>query len=443
MGRAEGEVSAFASSIALRRICDHTSRKKFFVATCKVVDGGDVGLGALRHAVRSDLDQVPSLLAVKAENKIGTSAFCAIDFGVAAMRALRAKNDIRSLITESDILKSYRPDADAFRDCNSGWTQFASASGHIKTAWKALRSSRSISDDEIISIEKGISNVLSPQAIKDLASLLTQMAAYEQGRAGKESLPDIARSTLRLLMSASCSPSGSALCKKDVHAAVTDVLTALLDRKYGDAIAILAASDMLGAIKNERTRKSLSLAADVATAQSSADLSGALQHLADPVGGWKRKHEYGFGVGIQGMVGVMGSWELPRADDFKDGVALAPTLSLGPEMYWSWDSIRLGVYAPVVDVGTVASVRLSDEDDAADLVDVETAPDAELVQLFAPGGHIYLSAGKSPVVLGAGFNYIPSLRKEQAGAGVSAAFRFGIYVAVDLSLLSIYSGTPN
>lgn len=103
------------------------------------------------------------------------------------------------------------------------------------------------------------------------------------------------------------------------------------------------------------------------------------------------------------------------------GVAIA-----APVRTKAWS---LGVFLPFLDVGTLASARLGDDEAVSD------APEVGFAQVFAPGVFAVLGIGQTfPLSLGAGYQQVPKLRETSAGA--RTARRFAFFAGVDLPMFT-------
>jgi len=188
-----------------------------------------------------------------------------------------------------------------------------------------------------------------------------------------------------------------------------------------------------------RIRSYLALVADVATASDADAVEASLERFSAPIGTWRRKHEVKAGVTLQGYAGVLTAYEFSVAHT-EPGLALNPTLSLGLQAHLTPGQLRLirmFLYAPIVDVGNVVSVRLASREQK-NLTEVEAAPDVSWAQLFSPGLYAGMSLGRSPVDLAVGFNYVAELRERKSNGDDLSVFRVGAFLAVDVSLMPLY-----
>ncbi|KYG11475.1 hypothetical protein BE21_00810 [Sorangium cellulosum] len=192
-----------------------------------------------------------------------------------------------------------------------------------------------------------------------------------------------------------------------------------------------------------------SLAADLATARSAEEVTGVLESAATPVGGYKNKRRAGgSSVTLNGYLGAQfgGEWlggtQAPAGPAMSAG--LAAPIGVEYSRGFGWGS--LGVMVGVLDLGTLVSYRLTEEDGGP--TDVQKTPSFSFEQVLAPGLYGVLGISSDvPFSVGLGMSLTPALREvveEQAepGGGTSQdrfsapAFRVGLFAGVDLPLLS-------
>lgn len=87
----------------------------------------------------------------------------------------------------------------------------------------------------------------------------------------------------------------------------------------------------------------------------------------------------------------------------------------------------------VFDLGAVLNYRLTGSDEE----DESSNPNITFKQLLSPGVNYVYHFANSPMVVGAGVNYSPDLRKITQGSTEfkANAIRYGIFVAVDVTAL--------
>lgn len=294
--------------------------------------------------------------------------------------------------------------------------------------------------------------VTAPEAVQAVSNLGALTSA---GEAGNESVVRVLMSAAPLLETVACgvAQERSHECSQGI-AEVVDIASRFVMRDYAGGVVSIVGSETLGRILQGVVVKRLSggaqqatwlrrlmtylpLLAELAVADSSDGIQSVLDSLSSGVGSWRRKHE-GPTISVQGYAGLLGAYELVGGAE--DGFGLSPTLSLGLQFATRVGrNFRFILYAPVIDVGNVVAVRLSDEDSDDGLLEVEDLPEITWGQLFSPGLYVGFSAGRSPIDLLVGFNYVPALRRTVGDDASSlSALRFGLTLSVDVTILPLW-----
>lgn len=175
--------------------------------------------------------------------------------------------------------------------------------------------------------------------------------------------------------------------------------------------------------------------ADVAQAQSPADVSRALDQFAAPRGTAtsKRKHPGRF-VALNAYLGITGGFERvdPSTRGSATAVAVSPALPIGVEVRLARGARGTwSAFAQLVDLGALAAYRI-DRDTT-----VKNEPEVGLAQVFAPGLSVIWGAPGVPFSIGFGATYTPRLRAFDAGTVHErlGALRLAFTLALDVPLL--------
>jgi hypothetical protein len=116
-------------------------------------------------------------------------------------------------------------------------------------------------------------------------------------------------------------------------------------------------------------------------------------------------------------------------------------LPIGVDFNWGIDAMAskgknmsIGIFLQAVDLGAVMNYRLNADSSES------TNPQISLQQLISPGVSLMVHLPNSPVVVGAGINYTPALRKiHQADISYeSNALRIGLFLAVDVTAIPLF-----
>jgi len=187
----------------------------------------------------------------------------------------------------------------------------------------------------------------------------------------------------------------------------------------------------------------LSFAATLASARSSREVSVALREASAPVGSFRAKRNqfnpsdetsdrrrwHPTSASIVGYLGVTGGLEeegrfpgrSTRAKHF--GAALP----IGVEVSQGFPGGALSLFAPVIDVGTLASAQLGGDD--------AESSSPTLRQIIAPGLFLVWNISRTvPFSVGAGAQLVPELR-ERDGERVDVV-RASVFVGVDVTIFN-------
>ncbi len=465
--RAEQEVSAFATVELFSRICE-SDTKRILPKTCELLEEQDeganpVGLGLLKRTVEEDLVNLPQQLLETAFDRVeearkpehGENAntlarleataktLCAIDVGVSFLQAMRAGRTLGDLFTVSD---DGTPEVEGLKAYST-----LSARTECKGTWAGV--AKNLPDRQQFS------------ALNVAIDKVKQASTLEEARAYRKQATELAADLLEGMLAESpraylgeLTVLATAVLNHDWVTLVSSVTTSkhlapvLLFKgpktettQEGSASGVAApeakgmavsskAEVEAGGKKDGRFSLALSLAADIAAAESSGEVQGVLNRVSQPIGSWRRKFQDTLTFSLQGYAGAKYAREEVRGSA-PAGTALAPILAVGLDLSFtvgSWG--RLGVFAQAIDVGNVASVHLADEEDP-NLTQVEAEPDISWPQLFSPGGYVVWAPFKAPFVLGAGGDWVPALR--ETSDGPRSVWHLGAFVAVDVTILEL------
>ncbi len=200
----------------------------------------------------------------------------------------------------------------------------------------------------------------------------------------------------------------------------------------------------------------LSLASELASAESSEEVAAVLEAAAAPAGGWRDKYRQRV-ISLTAFVGGAVAYDsvTVEAKGFGDAtsadVAFQPTALVGLQASWPVCSkLHVGGYFSVLDLGNSVSSRLENEaateevEGEGQTAEVEAKAQLGLAQVLSPGLFLTLGMAATPITLGLGAAYKPGLRevrvtKEAGGEEVSktaaGAFQVEAFLALDLALL--------
>lgn len=247
---------------------------------------------------------------------------------------------------------------------------------------------------------------------------------------------------------------------------IDDALTlhqAVVSREYSRIITWLVSRPEIRAKLDEDALHYLTLGSSLAAANSAEEVTEVLQAAAVPPGSYlakryQRPSATTLGAGgapagegaqpasgsfwsklrpqsvsvtgyLGGQFGREGTADTPvlQGDSWFAGVALP----VGVEVSTGFPGGALSIFAPILDLGTIASARWGGPDE------VDTSAEIGFEQVFAPGLYLVYNVGGIPLSMGVGIQAVPNLRSEETAEGEERevdAVRFGGFVGVDAPL---------
>ncbi|MDP3276675.1 MAG: hypothetical protein Q8Q09_15865 [Deltaproteobacteria bacterium] len=205
----------------------------------------------------------------------------------------------------------------------------------------------------------------------------------------------------------------------------------------------------------ESVVRGMSLAAEVASAQTPEQVRSALDAAIAPVGSWRMKRRRPM-VSLGALVGGGGGAEWAIAGGGLIDPSMLPTLNLvgavGLDASYPFRGGTIGGFFSVIDVGGLMSLPvgqlqatvLGDDGNPRSGI-FEVSPRISPEQVLSPGLYVRWGIFNTPLVLGAGASVTPLARRVQELRGPTtgampfahdvSVFRAGIFLAVDVTLL--------
>ena len=488
-------VPGSAAPVALSTIFPHTC--ELTTTTAGAVPRVP-GLGTLVRAVRDDVEALPQVFIRWLHGTGHQQAACAIDFVQALFQGLASGHDPGSLF-EVDLVNgalgdrapeivnlfTKQPGGDPLCAQNVGiaWTVgaawravaevspsvenhlveetqrvrpdapaaalFVGCVAHRSGALDAAGAVDNREETEVAAMIESATAAVSPPLLRNVRRVQALFARAQNGLGEQADRRALVLATWEivadLVINRTCDAESDAEGCRELIGDLGPSLASLIDGELGALFGTLLGSPwLMGKLGelNPRIAHAITMVADVGTATTPEGVSGALERFAVGPGSWEHKHERD-GFSLTGWAGLHGSYELSQHDAVSDGVAMGPMLSIGFDLHFAVDDqVRLGFYVPVIDVGNVANIRLANTDEGS-LLEAETLAVVDWGQLFAPGLYAFVSLGRTPFLLGVGFNYVPDLRRAidtQGGTMEevrSSVWRIGLVLAVDVTIFPI------
>lgn len=188
-----------------------------------------------------------------------------------------------------------------------------------------------------------------------------------------------------------------------------------------------------------------SMMASMSEAQTTEDISSALEAAILPVGSSSLKYYTTFSFSINSYIGASyyneyyNFRELGKRYTLKTaGVALPIGINFSKSTRWSKIG-AVSVFVSLLDLGALASYRLSNPPN----VTSEDLPEFKLQNIIAPGGYLILGRlFKTPLAIGLGIQKGPQLRKIMLGEADISTYknwRLGAFLSVDIPFFNLYS----
>lgn len=486
--RAEAEVSTFLIESLGQRFCSNTDLARLFTNTCRVLSdtAGTLppSLAVLGRAARDDIEALPQWLSreilIHFDTPEARTFVCVLDVAQSALRGLVDGVDAVQLLTEPALLleHAYYPHADDAATTVDEATLCQAERDRIETL------ARLIGEVHRTGGRGGLSAILSEgrtraaisvtvqdtsrpadvrrldaDAQRDadavLRALRTLVATVENASHGdtEQRVAQLLAAAARLVGSvAMFIEPNNALWVTDFD----DVADAIADRDYPQIfVRLMRFAPVQQALERRElgeVRRFVSLAAELATAESSEEVSQALDTAAEPLGSWRRKHEHRLSLTISGLVGFHPAFEAPLGNGSSDlrltsGLTLAPLAMVGVDVMHGVDAHgwRVGAFISLIDVGAIASARLRFSEPSMTETEAEIAPELGLLQVVSPGAYFVIGLGRSPFTIGLGASIVPALRAADVTADPMTpsevepftVVRVGGFLSVDVTIFPL------
>lgn len=201
--------------------------------------------------------------------------------------------------------------------------------------------------------------------------------------------------------------------------------------------------------------KYASFAVNLAGAETSEEMTAAIESSILPVQSYRLKRNNAFSISVNSYAGVFAAKEFLLNDDAKNETSslIGFTAPIGVGFNFGFNKPKiengvivknnkklissLSIYASIIDVGAITTYRLTNDETPVDGIQWQN--------IFAPGAYLVFGIHNTPLALSIGGQYGPELRSVTAVEGVatptidSRAFRFGMSLTVDIPFFHLYS----
>lgn len=181
--------------------------------------------------------------------------------------------------------------------------------------------------------------------------------------------------------------------------------------------------------------------ASVSAAESSEEVSNAIEAVALPTGSARIKREVAWNVSLNGYMGFFyGTENIPlstgAANKAKALGVFAPVgIAVSRGFHIGKSNFSASIFGSLIDIGALASYRLKDDE-------LETVPEIKLENIVSPGAYFILGLPKIPISIGYGYQIGPRLREVTATSNTTVENkyeRWAGFIAVDIPLINFYS----
>ncbi len=191
---------------------------------------------------------------------------------------------------------------------------------------------------------------------------------------------------------------------------------------------------------SEAINKYGKLMAAIILADDSEDIEKALESVANQSGGYMMRQKSYFSTTLSFYPGAAAGLESAKVagQESTKGSFASVTLPIGIEMALgtNWKPIgAVGLFIQVLDLGAVLNYSLNNDNE-----NLSSNPEIGFEQVLSPGGFITLHIANSPITLGLGAKYLPSLRTITTDQDVvmqANSLQVGAFLAVDLNVFTL------
>lgn len=465
-------VDELAMRTSLARLCNRTdtanSAVPYVKATCAafapetlVAQKYQPSVARLRSAIREDLAQLP--ITLTSQTLVGarrTPAACALLAGARHFAAV-AEGMAPAPALQTTLAASQPVCHAALGDAYTRVTATINVIEQAQIELVELRPADRLTNDEAVAIAVKTLVVNTPKSQRlAFAESATRVAGgvAEAQRAWRDAAETV-RSARRdgtkgdavALMSTLVASGMPALegmlpvlpdtMQRKLNVVITNVRdapTLLAAARYQEAFsALMRAADAAEVELGGSVLGSLAFAADLAEAGSAEEVTAAFRRYnpGSRVVAFKRDSTRWYAT-LNGYAGVAAGAE--RSASTWAGAA-ALSLPIGAEIGWSLGQPgrprtfvqSIGLFAQVIDLGSLAAIRIGGSDT------LEKVPPPTLASVWAPGVMLRLGLGDSRFVATTGIAYVPAGRREETTETSRSAVRLTFGLATDIPLLTI------
>lgn len=186
---------------------------------------------------------------------------------------------------------------------------------------------------------------------------------------------------------------------------------------------------------------------DLGNAQDAEQVKAALENFALPVGSYSLKRKSKYNISIGTTPGVLFNFSENFDDDnsgtntikSKPGIGFTAPVGLNFSIGKIGKGWSIGLFTPIIDIGALTHYRFDSGNDS------EALPAVNLQNILAFGGHLQFGVKGTPLILSAGWQTGPQIRKVDntvpGGFKSVDSSRWSIGVTIDIPIMNIYTKT--
>lgn len=204
-----------------------------------------------------------------------------------------------------------------------------------------------------------------------------------------------------------------------------------------------------------------SFAANVVLSKDPDEIKQAINSFALPAGSSSVKKHTQFNISLNAYTGFVWGFNKPSNATYttKDvngedstvklngghsiGVYAPVGVAFSRGLFWKQkDPASISLFVSLIDIGAIVGYRF-----ATDTGNISSKFKVSLSNIFAPGGNLIIGLPNMPLSIGGGAQWIPSLQRDPKSNEFynidHSAWRFQLFVAVDLPLLNLHTSKQN
>lgn len=221
--------------------------------------------------------------------------------------------------------------------------------------------------------------------------------------------------------------------------ACISIFEALTLKEYPTAISQIV-TDFGTFMQEDHTEyKLLLVAAQIAGDKDGTQIKNILKTYIEPIGTSSQKRIAPFNISVNSYAGITGGYESIKNNNSEDSYYAGITAPIGISL--SFMPRRLGsvsLFLELIDLGSLVNTRFKGDN--------TTYAELRFEHFLTPGVGLFYNFNKTPITIGAKYNYISNLREIEytndtttVPEGIKDVSRLSFSILIDIPLLTLYS----